>query len=61
MTRKDFRMIAAAIADAKSEAERGLSARRAVRNIADYIADGCAQNNEFFDRDRFIAACGFNA
>jgi hypothetical protein len=60
MTRKDFEMIAAALADAKREGERGLTSLGCLKMAADYIADGCKSANPAFDRKRFLKACGFS-
>ena len=51
MTRKDYQLIAQAIADVWCDAE-------AQKLIAESIADALYQNSERFDRTRFLAATG---
>jgi hypothetical protein len=65
MTRKDYVMIAAAIRDAREAVAMELGehhsrhvADAAMRDAANYIADGCKADNPRFDRSRFLAACG---
>ena len=51
MTRKDYQLIAQAIADTWCDAAAQLA-------IAENIAKALADTNPFFDRDRFLAMCG---
>lgn len=53
MTRKDYQLIAQAIADVWCE-------NTAQLYIAESIADALAQDNPRFDRARFLDACGVN-
>ena len=51
MTRKDYRLIAQAIADVWCDAE-------AQKDIAESIASALATDNDRFDRNKFLKACG---
>lgn len=59
MTRKDYVMIAEAIADAAMGRDSRSDEARAIKTVAEYIADGLKADNSRFDRARFMAACGF--
>jgi hypothetical protein len=60
MTRKDYILIAQAI---KAEVDQYLRGdepeRQALRLLADQLAHRLLQDNNRFDFDRFIKACGF--
>ena len=56
MTRKDYILIAAAIAAAKIDAMTG--AEYARKCITHNIALALASDNPRFDRERFLKACG---
>lgn len=63
MTRKDYVLIAAAIADSRETAKRcngGFSKKDAsmLQLTAAKIADALASDNPQFDRARFLTACG---
>lgn len=66
MTRKDFKMIAACFteqarlfrAQEHARDDRIKAAERALRMVAEAIAEECYLDNPRFDRDRFMAACG---
>jgi hypothetical protein len=62
MTKKDFELIAAALAEARYlvDSEPPISAETARYRIAGEIADALATTNPRFDRDRFLDACGYN-
>ena len=49
MTRKDFELIAAAVANITQRSDRWL--------VANMLANSFEKENSRFDRDRFIAAC----
>ena len=49
MTRKHYKMVAAAVANMVERSDRWL--------IANLLADSFENDNPRFDRDRFIAAC----
>jgi hypothetical protein len=51
MTKKDYQLIAQAIADTWCDAAAQLA-------IAENIAKALADTNPLFDRDRFLAMCG---
>jgi len=55
MTRKDYVLLAAAIASMPSHAP---TLRAATRSAALVIADALAKDNPRFDRERFLTACG---
>lgn len=50
MTRKDFNAIADALKEISDEKER--------RRVAELICTVCRRQNERFDKERFMAACG---
>ena len=50
MTRKHFVALAKAVATLADAAER--------KSLAEALATVCASQNERFDRDKFMAACG---
>jgi hypothetical protein len=54
MTRKDFELIAGAVANAGSQFRRS---QRTVADVTESLADALATTNPNFDRDRFLAAC----
>ena len=58
MTRKDYVLIAAALAKAKPA--RWHDGAQTAQHCADctYIADALAQDNPRFDRERFLKAAG---
>ncbi len=53
MTRKDYELIAQAIADVWCDAV-------AQKDIAESLAEALAGDNPRFDRARFLSACGVN-
>ena len=57
MTRKDYVLLAAAIASADCYDDGELIGPAVVQAIADALA----QDNPRFDRDRFLTACGVTA
>lgn len=62
MTRKDYITIAAAIAQARQATEINRKSKdgvSAIRLTAIGMASHLLQDNPRFDRDRFMAACGF--
>ena len=61
MTRKDYRLIAKAIAEAKDMEIACKNERKgvpAVKSTARTIASYLACDNPRFDRERFLTACG---
>lgn len=60
MTKKDYAAIAAIIR-AAHEKEAGWRPSTSLLNIARDLADHCANDNERFDRARFMLACGLKA
>lgn len=59
MTRKDYVIIAAAIAKAREETyNHGSDAWYAVDVVAGQVADALAADNSRFDKARFVEACG---
>lgn len=59
MTRKDYVLIANAIATAKLNADR--EERPIISRAASHIAYALRRENSRFDTSRFMAACGFSA
>lgn len=60
MTRRDYVLLATAIANAMSECKAGTIISNDALGVArarDYIADALERDNPRFDRARFIAAC----
>jgi hypothetical protein len=57
MTRKDFQLIADAIAEA-SENHPELFRLGASAIVAHRLADALAGTNDRFDREKFLTACG---
>lgn len=53
MSKKDYLLIAQAIADTWAEVE-------SQRAIAESIATALEKDNPLFNRQRFLAACGIN-
>ncbi|RPH75957.1 hypothetical protein EHM76_00315 [bacterium] len=64
MTRKDYILIANALADARRDiiAKEGPAAQSTLLDgtgyAADWLADSLARDNPRFDRARFLKACG---
>jgi len=62
MTKKHFKAIAAAVAQARDEAEPAPGEYgdpvAAIDTLAHALADVCRQTNPNFDRARFLSACG---
>lgn len=58
MTRKDYVLIAAALADAKLH--RAVRPDAIIQHSTDcnYLAAALSQDNPRFDRERFLKACG---
>ncbi len=65
MTRKDYELIAACIAQARQATEIGRNEKartsgvNAIRLAAIGTASGLLKDNPRFDRERFLQACGF--
>jgi hypothetical protein len=59
MTRKDYVKIAAAINSAKQSTREILGSASVIKLVVDRIATEMEGDNERFDRERFVAACGF--
>lgn len=59
MTRKDYVMIAKAIADTRGD-YGNLAVQKAIDNIAYALANDFAADNPRFDYDRFVKACRVN-
>lgn len=59
MTRKDYIALAGAIDEARGEYRDSDEAQAALRFAAHNIADACAEDNDRFDRERFLIAAGF--
>lgn len=60
MTRKDYELLAQAVRDALYDpsVQPSTECQRAVRLVACHIADDLADDNDRFDRERFLKACG---
>lgn len=58
MTKKDYDMIARRVGAELDYLGREGTARLALLNTICSLADGFAQANERFDRERFYTACG---
>ena len=60
MTRKDYELIAKAIADLRNAtgAVMGEEFQHGAKQAAQYIASALASDNPRFDRERFLKACG---
>lgn len=64
MTRKDYELIAAAIKEAKPLLPPVADYAETTRQLgwqttAHAVAEALARDNPRFDRERFLAACGF--
>lgn len=57
MTRKDYVLLAEALAEARTENCGGAADRQHARDCA-AVADALARENARFDRARFLKACG---
>lgn len=57
MTRRDYIVIAKAIANAREECEQQ-SADAALDQVAENLADALAEESDRFDRERFLKAAG---
>jgi hypothetical protein len=58
MTKRDYCLLAACVADARLEQKRDASDSYGV-TIAENLADALELQNPRFDRARFLVACGF--
>lgn len=58
MTRKDYELIAAALARANMTATRESLSAKTIALVAYELADKLATDNPRFQRGRFLAACG---
>lgn len=56
MTKKDYILLAGVLKDAKQGHQAGLPA---IQEIASVLAVKLREDNPLFDRERFLAACGF--
>lgn len=56
LSKKYYEQIAAAF---KAEVEKDNEGRQALYNVALQLADAFGKDNERFDEDRFLKACGF--
>ena len=72
MTRKDYQLIAKAIADTQSRIHNNVGGSgdytesrdaqlRGVRRAAAHLADALAEDNPTFKADLFLKACGYGA
>lgn len=58
MSRKHFQALAYALMNARPESGPALEDRRAQWSMdCALVANVCAQSNQSFDRERFLAAC----
>jgi len=58
MTRKHVKAIAAIIAEKGCYSEPGNERDMVIKHIAEDLADYFASENQNFDRERFLKACG---
>lgn len=58
MTRKDYELIAAALARANFTATRESLSAKTVALVSYELADSLAKDNPRFQRGKFLAACG---
>ncbi len=59
MSKKDYVMIAAVFHAECSSADFNAFTCKSLENVANGLADKFQESNPRFDRDRFLAACGF--
>lgn len=59
MSKRHFEALAAIIDNTRQHVEGGYTARGAMLEIAQHVAEVCRNENPQFDRARFMAACGF--
>lgn len=62
MTQKQFIAIAAAVKasrDMFGDAEEGTAYDYVLNDVTTRLADVCEGENERFDREKFLAACGY--
>ena len=59
MTRKDYERIAAAVREARECSRGNFEQEIGVSRVAHRLAYALLNDNERFDTDRFLAACGF--
>lgn len=60
MTKKDYLLIASALNGAVNpESNNKVEEEELLKYVADRLADVLAADNPLFNRDRFMAACGF--
>ena len=57
MTKKDYKLIALSIATVKASSE--VHNHPMIKWVAEELADNLAQDNPRFDKNKFLAACGF--
>lgn len=58
MTKKDYQLIAEVISEARLLWKDAVEAP-AVRSVAYRLANALSVQNEHFDREKFLAACGY--
>jgi hypothetical protein len=56
MTKKDYKLIALALKQARYENDVTQDYNNAINKAVSYIADTLAADNDRFDRDRFVEA-----
>lgn len=56
MTRKDYELVAEQLRFAWA---RGELTQEGLNNLAEGLADGFKRDNQRFDRERFLNACGY--
>jgi hypothetical protein len=57
MTKKDYVLLASALADAHYHATQFIGGESVWERCVDEIADSLSEDNPRFDRKRFVAAC----
>jgi hypothetical protein len=60
MTRKHFNAIADSLQDSKPHAGKNTIVMMTWRHTVENMADTVGQFNDYFDRSRFMSACGYN-
>lgn len=58
MTKKDFQLIASALADARKQAQHGTMRKELWNYTVTHMVAALQSTNPRFDAARFVAACG---
>lgn len=59
MTKKHFKVLAEIIRQANENAKAWQKAEDVILFIAQELCSECKRENQNFDKDRFLAACGY--